>query len=223
MSEAPIDAAATEQLVEQFRACLAELEEPAPSDGGETIDLRTLLAELAVLRNEVRLQARQFKAALEQMQALGDALAEQNERLTRELERARALTADTKAEAERTLLLGLLDRRDRLQAGLEAQAAWRPGLLARRLGDVRRQAESQRAGAALTLQRVDELLAGYRVYALPALGQAFDPHGMQAAGVEWQPEAAEGVVVRELRRGFKRGGELLRAAEVIVNRKGPTA
>ncbi len=225
MSEAPIDAQARERLVEQFRACLDDgVDEDA--DTGEPIDLRTLLAELAALRNEVRLQARQFKAALEQTQALGDALREQNDRLGRELERSRAQAADTKAEAERALLLGLLDLRDRLQAGLEAQTAWQPGALPRLLdrlgllGQARRQADSQRAGSAMTLQRVDEMLAGYRVQPLAALGRAFDPHSMHAAGVEWTPQAAEGIVLRELRRGFYRGGELLRAAEVIVNRKG---
>ncbi len=224
MSESPIDAQARERLVEQFRACLDD--SVGDDDTGEAIDLRTLLAELAAVRNEARLQGRQFKTALEQMQALGDALREQNDRLGRDLERSRAQAADAKTEAERALLLGLLDLRDRLQAGLEAQAAWQPGPLLRLLhlaGHVRRQADSQRAGAALTLQRVDELLAGYGVHPLAALGRAFDPHCMHAAGVEWTPDAAEGVVVRELRRGFYRGGELLRAAEVIVNRKGQTA
>jgi molecular chaperone GrpE len=225
MSEAPPDAPGMDRLVEQFRACLDSLVAD-PDEGvgdGEPLDLRTLLAELAALRTEVRLQARQFKTALEQTQAFGEALREQNDRLGLDLERSRTQAAETKAEAERGLLLGLLDLRDRLQAGLDAQRAWQPGPLLRLLGPVQRQVDSQRTGSTLTLQRVDDLLAGYGVVPLAALGRPFDPHSMHAAGVESAPDAAENAVVRELRRGFYRGGQLLRTAEVIVNRKGPAA
>ncbi len=221
-----LDPEAKERLVEQFRACLDSDADDA-ADEDEPIDLRTLLAEMAALKNEVRLQARQFKSALEQTQALSDALAAHNQALARDLERARAQAAEAKAQAERGLLLGLLELRDRLQAGLDAQTAWRPVLLLRLLGkllgDPQRHSRSLREGSALTLQRLDELLAGHRVRPIAALGQALDPQCMQAVGIEWAPEAAEGVVLRELRRGFQQGTLLLRSAEVIVNKKGPAS
>jgi molecular chaperone GrpE len=220
-----LDPEAKERLVEQFRACLDSDADDAADDEGELIDLSTLLAEMAALKNEVRLQARQFKSALEQTQALSDALAGHNQALVRDLERARAQAAEAKAQAERGLLLGLLELRDRLQAGLDAQTAWRPSpllrLLSRLLGDGQRHSRSLREGSALTLQRLDELLASHRVRPIAALGQALDPQCMQAVGIEWAPEAAEGVVLRELRRGFQQGAVLLRTAEVIVNKKGP--
>ncbi len=219
-----LDPEAKERLVEQIRACLDGDADDAAGDG-EPIDLSTLLAEMAALKNEVRLQARQFKSALEQTQALSDALGEHNLALARELERSRAQAAEAKAQAERGLLLGLLDLRDRLQAGLDAQTAWRPALLLRLLGDSERPARSLREGSALTLQRLDELLASHRVRPIAALGQALDPQCMQAVGIEWAPQAAEGVVLRELRRGYQQGHQqgavLLRTAEVIVNKKGP--
>ena len=157
-----LDADAKQALVEQFRACLDSDPDEAGSDV-EPVDLSTLLAEMAALKNEVRLQARQFKSALEQTQALSDALGEHNQALARELERARAQAAEAKARAERGLLLGLLELRDRLQAGLDAQSAWRPSPLLRLLGklqglDVLRHSRSLREGSALTLQRLDELL-----------------------------------------------------------------
>lgn len=217
-----IDPDTKDRLVEQFRACL-DSGEDVEADDGEPIDLLTLLAEMAALKNEVRLQARQFKSALEQMQALSDVLREHNQTLTRDLERSRSLAADSKSQAERGLLLGLLELRDRLQAGLDAQAAWRPTPLARLLGGVQRYVRSLREGSALTLQRLDELLASHRVRPVAALGQALDPQCMHAVAIEWTPEAAEGVVLRELRRGFRQGTELLRAAEVIVNKKGHAA
>ena len=217
-----IDAEARDQLVEQFRACLDAAEDDgAGLDGAlETLDLHSLLAEMAALKNEVRLQARQFKTALEQMQALADALREQTERLQRDLDRSRLQLAETKTQAERGLLLGLLDLRDRLQAGLDAQLAWRPAPLQRLLGAEPRLARSMREGSALVLQRLDALLESYRVQPIAAVGQPLDPHAMRAAGVEWSPQVGEGLVLRELRRGFRQGGELLRLAEVIVNKKG---
>ena len=215
-----LDPEAKDRLVEQFRACLDSDPDDAV-DEGESIDLSTLLAEMAALKNEVRLQARQFKSALEQTQALSDALGEHNQALARDLERARAQAAEAKAQAERGLLLGLLELRDRLQAGLDAQTAWRPSPLLRLLSDAQRHSQSLREGSALTLQRLDELLASHRVRPIAALGQALDPQCMQAVGIEWAPQAAEGVVLRELRRGFQQGTVLLRSAEVIINKKGP--
>ena len=214
-----IDAAANERLIDQVRACLDdEASEPDGSD--PPLDLHTLLAEMAALKNEVRLQARQFKTALEQTQALGDALGAHSERLQQELDRARAQATQAKSQAERGLLLGLLELRDRLQAGLDMQAAWRPTTLQRWLGSDQRFNQSLREGSALTLQRLDELLDSHRVRPITALDQPLDPQCMHAVAVEWAPQVAEGRVLRELRRGYTQGTELLRAAEVIVNKKG---
>ena len=213
-----MDDADKQRLVEQFRAGL-ELIDGDLDDEGEPVDLRTLLTEMAVLKNDVRLQARQFKTALELLQGFGETLREQNERLQRDLDRARAQTADAKAQAERGLLLGLLELRDRVQAGLDAAAAWRPSPLRRLLGGEQRFAQSLREGSTLTLQRLDGLLDSHRVRAIVAVGQPLDPQLMRAVAVEDAPGAVEGVVLRELRRGFYRGSELLRAAEVIVNKK----
>jgi molecular chaperone GrpE len=217
------DAEAKERLVEQFRACLDSAPDTPADAALEPPDLRTLLAEMAALKNEVRLQARQFKGALQQLQTRGDMLAEQNQGLVRDLERARTQAAEARAQAERGLLLGLLELRDRLQAGVDAQAAWRPPALLRLLDSGQRHARSLHEGSALTLQRLDELLAGHRVQAIAAVGQALDPQCMHAVAVEWAPQQAEGVVLRELRPGYRQGSELLRVAEVIVNKKGAAA
>jgi len=167
----------------------------------------------------VRLQARQFKAALEELHGFGERLREHNDSLHRELERARAQAADAQRKAERGLLMGLLELRDRLQAGLDAVLQWRASPLQRLWAGEQRFVHSVREGSALTLQRLDELLASHRVRPIAALGQPLDPQRMHAVAVESVPQAAEGVVLRELRRGFCQGDELLRAAEVIVNTK----
>jgi molecular chaperone GrpE len=214
----PLDDAEKQRLVEEFRTCLEQWEEQ-DADQGEPVDLRTLLGEMAALKNEVRLESRQFKNALDELKNFGEALREHNERLARDLDRARSEAAEGKLQTERRLLLGMLDLRDRLQAGADAAAARRPSALARLVPGETRFARALSEGLTLTLQRLDELLATHRVRPIEALGQPLDPQRMRAVGVEADPEAPDGVVLREVRRGFYHGGELLRAADVIVNKK----
>jgi molecular chaperone GrpE len=214
----PLDAREKERLVEEFRACLEQWEEEGKEES-EPVDLRTLLGEMAALKNEVRLESRQFKSALEELKSSGEALRAHNERLARDLERAREQAAEAQRQAERRLLLGMLDLRDRLQAGADAAAARRPSVLARLVPGETRFAGALGQGLTLTLQRLDELLSTHRVRPIDALGQPLDPQRMRAVGVESAPEAPDGVVLHEARRGFFHSGELLRAAEVIVNKK----
>jgi molecular chaperone GrpE len=213
----PLEETEKQRLVEEFRACLEQWEDDA--EQGEPVDLRTLLGEMAALKNEVRLESRLFKNALDELKSFGEALREHNERLARDLDRARSEAAEGQRQTERRLLLGILDLRDRLQAGADAAAARRPSALARLVPGETRFARALSEGLTLTLQRLDELLATHRVRPIEALGQPLDPQRMRAVGVEADPEAPDGVVLREARRGFYHGGELLRAADVIVNKK----
>ena len=207
-----------ERLIEEFRSCL-EIYEQSDEDGDNPVDLHTLLAEMAALKNEIRLESRQFKSMLDEMRNLGDALREQNERLNRDLDLAREQVASGKQKAERGLLLDMLDLRDRLQAGVDARASHTPSLFARLVPGETRFADSLGQGLSLTLQRVDDALANYRVRPLDVVGKLLDPNLMRAVGVEVVEGKSDGVVVREARRGYFHGGELLRAAEVIVNKK----
>lgn len=208
-----------ERLIEQFYACLESSAQAGAEDDAENIDLHTLFAEMAALKNEIRLESRQFKTMLEEMRGFGDALQGQNERLTRDLERAREQTASVGRQAERALLLDLIDLHDRLKAGVDAGAARQPGWLARLIPGEVRFAHSLAQGLALTLQRVNDVLARYRVMPIDVIGRALDPHLMRAVEVESVPDKPDGLVLRETRRGFFYGDELLRAAEVIVNKK----
>ncbi len=153
----PLEEAEKQRLVEEFRACLEQWEDDA--EQGEPVDLRTLLGEMAALKNEVRLESRQFKNALDELKSFGEALRAHNERLARDLDRARSEAAEGQRQAERRLLLGMLDLRDRLQAGTDAAAARRPSALARLVPGETRFAQALSEGLTLTLQRLDELLA----------------------------------------------------------------
>lgn len=209
--------AAKEALLTRFRAYLEAADTMEPSVQAAAPDLFTLLAELAALKNEVKIESRQVKGALEQFKELFDTLHQANERLGAELDRRRREEHQAVLAAERDLLLELIDLRDRLHSGHAHAADYRPGWLARRGGAdgfVARMAE----GLAMNLRRLDEILARRDVRPVEALGRPFDPHLMTTVEVTSDPERPSGEVVAQLRPGWLRGGEALRPAEVVVNK-----
>jgi molecular chaperone GrpE len=180
-------------------------------------DLFTLLAEVATLKNEVKLESRQVKGALDEFRALFEALQTSQTRLDEETGRRRDSERRPIQDAQRDLLLELLDLRDRL----EGRA--RPGatLSSRRFGQRKAQAfvGSMAEGLAISLRRLDETLARREVRAFEALGHRFDPHtDARRRGGRPSRATRAGIVVRELRKGFLIGERLLRPAEVKVNR-----
>jgi molecular chaperone GrpE len=222
-----MDANDKERLVDEFRACLDGWEEGEndPSDGEESepsVNLALLFSELSVLRNEVRVEARQFKTALDEMRALTEMLGEQNQRLMRDLERAREAEGNAQRQAERGLLLDMLDVRDRIAAAVDVYEAYRAepsSFFSRLVPKETRLAQGLGAGMALTLQRLDDSLVERRVRAIEAIGNRLDPNTMRAVGVKSREDCAPGGVLEEVRRGYLRDDKLLRLAEVIVNKR----
>ena len=217
-----MDEAAKAQLVARFRAYLDGDQDAAggadDEDNAEPApDLFTLLAELAALKAEVKGESRQVKAALDQFRELFDTLQQTNTRLGQELEHGRAAARRQQAASERDLLLELVDLRDRLQGGLTQAQRYRPGWLARR-GGAPGFVAAMADGMAMNLARLDAILARRTVRPIEALGRRFDPLTMHAADVVHDAMQADGVVLDEVRRGYVRADDLLRAAEVVVNR-----
>ena len=60
------------------------------------------------------------------------------------------------------------------------------------------------------------VLEGLGVEAVPTLGEVFDPHIHEAVGRIVTDKSAEGIVVDELRKGYRLNGRLLRPAQVVV-------
>jgi len=205
-----------EQLLARFRAYLEQ--DPIDTPQPEAPDLHTLLAELAAIKNEVKLETRQVKTALDQFGEVFDALGESSRSLRAELDRQRERAAIERREAEQTLLLELLELHDRLCAGHEQAARYAPGWLARS-GGAKGFVTGMAEGMAMNLRRLDELLLRRGIRTLEVLHRSFDPHTMHAVDTAQLSELPAGTVVREVRRGFLRDGRVLRAAEVIVNKR----
>lgn len=74
-------------------------------------------------------------------------------------------------------------------------------------------------GQAITLRRLDQTLNRYRVHPLEVLHKPLDPHMMRVVEVDNQLDLEEGIVTEEIRKGFLWEEEILRLAEVKVNKK----
>lgn len=209
---------AKEALLERFRAYLETAAPDSAAAGPAGPDLFSLLAELAALKNEVKLESRQVKAALEQFRDLFDGLREANEHLSAELARRHEDAREIARGAERDILLELIELRDRLQDGRAQAAAYRPGWLAR-LGGAADFVLGMTQGMGMNLRRLDETLERREVHPIEVVGRPFDPRVMRAVEVSRDPTLATGRVIAEVRTGYLRGETLLRLADVIVNKR----
>lgn len=219
-----MDTETTERLLDRFRAYLNEEPEAVPAETSQDnrrTDLYSLFAELVALKNEVRLESRQVKTALDEFRAVFETLQATQTQLAGELDRARNALPEQRRATLKPLLLELVDLRDRLEAGLRVLRNYRPTLPGRLLGVGRRERVLLQAiteGQDITLRRLDQILNAQQVTALNARGQPLDPHTMRAAELDHRPDLANGIVTEELRKGYLWRGELLRLAEVRVNR-----
>jgi molecular chaperone GrpE len=213
-----MDPAVKEQLLDRFREYLDKADPALSQQKTGTPDLFSLLAELAALKNEVKIESRQVKTALDEFHAVFDTLQQSNARLDGELVRQREQEAQVRQESERDMIMELLDLRDRIEAGRVSMHRYQPGWLARR-GSVSEFLDSIGEGQAMNLRRLDEILARRGVRPIETADRRFDPHTMHAAETARQPEHEDGWVVGEIRSGFRQHERLLRPAEVIVNKK----
>lgn len=227
-----MDLATREALTEQFRAYLDTIAEEradgwaddwaGSADEGEAEqapapDLFSFFAELAALKNEVKLESRQVKSALEEFRGLFDSLRESQTRLAEEQERRCEQTRAADRAGWRDMLLELLELRDRLQAGQEQAARFEPHWYARNRREVRL-IRSLAEGMAMNLRRLDEALARRGLRPIPTQGRLFDPHRMRATELTHDPQYRNGEVMAETRPGWLLHEDLLRLADVVVNR-----
>lgn len=219
-----------ERALDDFRRWLDELEEIPPAGAEQeppSCDLHDLFAELAALRQEVRLQNREQSRAgreLANAAARYDAIDRTTQRRDEELE---ALERRVSRAAEDRCLLSMLDLRDALVRGREAarvlrkvgKKAGRKKRLPRKpFRRLRPAIAGVVDGYELALRRCDRTLSRFGVRGVPAVGGRFDARTMHAVETRRVADREDGVVVDEFVSGFVRDGEVLRLAEVAVNR-----
>ena len=207
-----------ESLVEQFRAHLdtldgdAGLETVVDADADTGTDLHSLYIEMAALRSEVRTESRLVKDTLDLVR---DVVARA------ETERARVAELEREAALLKPLLIDLIEVRDRLAAGVAGQSpakAARSPWYRRMLRGADTTADAWREGLRMTLNRFDRVLRERGVVPVDVVGKPFDPRLARAVGTAGDAGLENGIVVQEVRSGFLWEGELLRPADVVVNK-----
>ena len=208
-----------QELLEDFREYLeqSKLEQTASH---EYVDLSTLLGEMAGLKTEVKAESRQFKNTLE---TLGSALAtvqDDNKTLTAELARHDERLEQRQHEITHAMLLEFIDIYDRLGSGLEALNHYRPvrSLFKRSRDKDIRFIESFKKGQDMTVRRLEQLLQRYHVKPIDCVNKLLDPVTMTAVETGHDPKLQNGIVIEELRKGFLLHDQVLRLAEVKVNK-----
>jgi molecular chaperone GrpE len=131
-----------------------------------------------------------------------------------ELDNYRKRMARDKAEQSKwanTNLLGeLLPVIDSFQMGLDAA----------RLDD---ENSVITRGMEMVQRQLDEFLSSQGVVEVPATDKPFDPNQHEAIAQEHHAEVADGIIISQVRRGFRLHDRLLRASNVIVSKGPPEA
>ena len=214
-----------ERALADFRVWLDELDGSAAltEDDPESAtreplepDMRTLFAEFAALRQEVRLQNREQSRAVRELGKAADGYEAATRAVELREDDLAAFGNRVAREAENRCLRSVLEVRDALARGREAAVALReaPRLFRRPPRGIAGVVE----GYEIALRRFDRMLSGFGVEPVKTAGHPFDSRTMHAMETRRTAQTGNGVVVEELRGGFTRDGEVLRLADVAVNR-----
>lgn len=207
-----MDDVTKQQLLEQFRQLLDDdSAEPAGQSSGD-VDLFSLFSELVAIKNEVRLQAKHVKSALD---LVAENKAAHHQQIQRAIQQAKAETIQQQCK----LLQQLLELRDRIESGLQLADQYQPAafsLTGRRRDQ--RMIQSLIDGQQLSLSRLDQILKEANVVPITTLGRPFDPAVMNAVGISHDPAVEDGAVSQQIRRGYRWQEKILRIADVVVNR-----
>ena len=211
-----------QRALADFREWLDELpqssedEHDAGARESPELDLRDLFAEFAALRQEVRLQNREQSRAGRELAKAADCYETATRLVQRREDDLASFETRIGTQAENGCLRSVLEVRDALVRGREAAIALRerPGLFRRPPRGIQGVVE----GYELALRRFDRMLSRFGVQRLDSIGRPFDSRTMHAMEIRRVEQAEDGVVVEELLSGFTRDGEVLRLADVAVNR-----
>jgi molecular chaperone GrpE len=208
------------KLLEEFQAYLDQTDS-IHALSAEQPDLTMLLSEMAGLKSEVKAESRHFKTTLD---ALGEALATlqtDNKALAAELAVHAECLQQMRSETLSMILLEIVDIYDRLTVGFEVLQNYRPisSLFSRSKKQDVRFIKSFNEGQSMTLKRFEQLLQRYNVHAVESIGRPLDPRTMTAVEIGRDPKLANGIVIEELRKGFLFEDQVLRLAEVKVNKR----
>ncbi|MFA6072298.1 MAG: nucleotide exchange factor GrpE [Janthinobacterium sp.] len=206
-------------LLEEFQAYL-EQTDLALTLSTEQPDLSTLLSEMAGLKSEVKAESRHFKTTLDTLSNALTTMETDNKALAGELATHGEQLQQMRSETLRTVLLDIVDIYDRLSVGFGVLENYQPvsSLFNHSKKQDIRFIKSFKEGQSITLKRFEQLLRRHNVQAIDCIGKPLDPRTMSAVEIDHNPKLENGIVIEELRKGFIFDNNVLRLAEVKVNK-----
>ena len=186
----------------------------------EQPDLNTLFSEMTGLKAEVKAESRQFKNTLDTLSSALNTVQEDNQILSNELAGYSERLQQQQDEIMRTMLLDMVDIYDRLSTGLAVLQNYRP------VESVFKKSRKKdvhfikrfKEGQGMTVKRFEQFLQSYHVQVIDCVGKLLDPVTMTAVETGQDPKFENGLVLQELRKGFIFKDQVLRLAEVKVNK-----
>jgi molecular chaperone GrpE len=205
------------KLLEEFQSYLSTVD-LSQLVSEQPPDLNTLLSEITSLKSEVKAEARQFKNTLDTLTEALNVLQSDNKALTTELASHENHLHKQRSELSRTILMDMVDIYDRLLVGLAVLQNHKPAssFFGKKTDD--RFINSIQEGQEMMLKRVEQLLQRHQISPIECLGNMLDPYTMNAVEIGRDPKLTNGIVIEELRKGFMFEKEVLRLAEVKVNK-----
>ena len=207
------------RLLEEFQAYL-EQTDLIHTLSAEQPDLSTLLGEMAGLKSEVKAESRHFKTTLDTLSNSLTTLQTDNKALADELALHGERLQQMRNETLHAVMLEAIDIYDRLSAGFEVLQNYQPvsSLFSHSKKQDVRYIKSFEEGQSMTLKRFEQLLQRHNVQVIECIGKLLDPCTMSAVEIDRNPKLENGIVIEELRKGFLFEGNVLRLAEVKVNK-----
>lgn len=207
------------ELLEEFQNYLQQSHlEPLASN--EQPDLHTLLSEMVGLKTEVKAESRQFKNTLDTLSTALEAVQDDNKTLSAEFTANTQRLELQQSAIIKAMLLEVVDIYDRLSTSLDVLQNYQPvkslfkSSRKKDISFIKRFKEGQ----AMTLRRFEQLLQQYQVRSIDCVGILLDPVTMSAVETGHNPKLDNGIVLEELRKGFLFKDQVLRLAEVKVNK-----
>jgi molecular chaperone GrpE len=184
-------------------------EDPAgETDLGDPAELdkqvRRLAREFYKANTLAETQSEQTRQALDMAQRALDGLQQERDRIAR--------------QAKLDLIEALLPVVDGIEAGLKSGAA-QVKMLAVTAPEAAQALAAWLKGQQLLRERLLRLLAVEGVVPVAAVGHPFNPYHHVAVKAVSDPTKESGMIIAEERRGYRCGEQVLRYADVVVNRR----
>ncbi|MCK5831336.1 MAG: nucleotide exchange factor GrpE [Methylococcales bacterium] len=210
------------ELLNEFRHFL-EQDIPGQKVLQNQPDLHTLLSEMTELKTEVKVEARHYKNSLDIFSSVLKTVQEDNKALIEELALYKQKLEQQQFDIKKGMLLDMVELYDRLNAGVKTLQHYRPisSLFKKSRPKDVRFIERFMQGQNMSIKRFEQCLQSYQVQTIDCVGKSFDPKIMSALETGYNLSYGNGIVLEELQKGFIFNDQVLRLADVKVNKLHP--